>query len=136
MVARLCSAHKRSLTSQCCTACRGDPVWSPVYVPHAKGRSRLFAPKTTASSRFKLHSALRLRKQHVVSYPHIGIKSHVHAAAFYDFKPLSQNKSSCMQKLFKMSPQQCITFFIKIQVLILNMQDFCSICTKNILALA
>ena len=38
-------------------------------------------------SRLAFHSALRLRKQRVVSYPHRGIKSHVHAAAFYDFKP-------------------------------------------------
>ena len=30
-------------------------------------------------------ACLGLRKQHVVSYPHIGIKSHVHAAAFYEF---------------------------------------------------
>ena len=53
-----------------------------------------FTPKTTASSRFKLHSALCLRKQHVVSYPHIGIKSHVHAAAFYDFKPFLRSRTT------------------------------------------
>ena len=33
-----------------------------------------------------LHSALRLRNA-LHFYPHRGIKSHVHAAAFYDFKP-------------------------------------------------
>ena len=48
----------------------------------------MFAPKTTASSRFNLHSALRLRNA-LHFYPHIGIKSHAHAAAFYEFKPLS-----------------------------------------------
>ena len=48
----------------------------------------MFAPKTTASSRFNLHSALRLRNA-LHFYPHIGIKSHAQVAAFYEFKPLS-----------------------------------------------
>ena len=50
----------------------------------------MFAPKTTASSRFNLHSALRLRNA-LHFYPHIGIKSHAHAAAFYDFNRFPKN---------------------------------------------
>ena len=68
--------------------CLGSVCPFCAIFPKPGGRSHLFAPKTTASSRFNLHSALRLRNA-LHFYPHIGIKSHAQVAAFYDFKPLS-----------------------------------------------
>ena len=67
-------------------------VDSKAFFLSPRCRSRLFAPKTTVGAtlcgRPCMHSALCLRNA-LHFYPHIGIKSHVHAAAFYDLKPLS-----------------------------------------------
>ena len=91
----LYAMNKLRLSAYLCTPsgnpklCLGSVCPFCTIFPKPGGRSHLFAPKTTASSRFKLHSALRLRKQHAVYYPHIGIKIHAQVAAFYEFKPLS-----------------------------------------------
>ena len=90
----LYAMNKLRLSAYLCTPsgnpklCLGSVCPFCTIFPKPGGRSRLFAPKTTASSRFKLHSARCLRNA-LHFYPHIGIKSHVHAAAFYEFKPLS-----------------------------------------------
>ncbi len=90
----LYAMNKLRLSAYLCTPsgnpklCLGSVCPFCAIFPKPGGRSRLFAPKTTASSRFNLHSALRLRNA-LHFYPHIGIKSHAQVAAFYDFKPLS-----------------------------------------------
>ena len=90
----LYAMNKLRLSAYLCTPsgnpklCLGSVCPFCAIFPKPGGRSHLFAPKTTASSRFKLHSALRLRNA-LHFYPHIGIKSHAQVAAFYEFKPLS-----------------------------------------------
>ena len=90
----LYAMNKLRLSAYLCTPsgnpklCLGSVCPFCAIFPKPGGRSHLFAPKTTASSRFKLHSARCLRNA-LHFYPHIGIKSHAQVAAFYEFKPLS-----------------------------------------------
>ena len=90
----LYAMNKLRLSAYLCTPsgnpklCLGSVCPFCAIFPKPGGRSRLFALKRKASSRFNLHSALRLRNA-LHFYPHIGIKSHAQVAAFYEFKPLS-----------------------------------------------
>ena len=90
----LYAMNKLRLSAYLCTPsgnpklCLGSVCPFCAIFPKPGGRSHcsLFEGLQVCPS--SLHSALRLRNA-LHFYPHIGIKSHVHAAAFYDFKPLS-----------------------------------------------